>query len=119
MESFSVTVPAVLLDSSNSKSQKDTFQGKAQKILSSYALWSEVDMANGVAYRINDFISAFEERIESALMVRYNGNDSHPSYILSQWFARTTVNFLRQFVHWVNTFTSKPCMWRLRWMLGS
>ena len=57
MESISVTVPAVLLDTSGTKSQKDTFEGKAQKLLSSYALLSEEDMANGAAYRIDDFIS--------------------------------------------------------------
>lgn len=103
VESFSIEVPSVLLDQSGQK-QTDTFEGKALKLLSKYADWTEEDMINGVSYRISEFIEAFEEKTSSGLEIRFGGNQSHKAFGLLEQLARLSVDFLRRFVHWVNTF---------------
>lgn len=102
--SFSVEVPAVFLDQSGPAKTKDTFEGKAARLLSTYETWTEEDMNNGVSYRISEFIEAFEEKTTSGLNLRYGEGDTHKAYSLLDNLARQSVDFIRRFSHWINNF---------------
>jgi len=105
MESFSVEVPAVLVDGSRAATGgKGTFESKALKLLRSFAEWSLQDEANGVFYRIQDFIDRFEERQGLALEVRFGGDEGSPALALMRGLATASVDFVRRLCNWVNTF---------------
>jgi len=103
MESFSIEVPVVLVEQ-GSRSVKSSFDAKALKLMKSYADWTLQDEANGVFYRIQEFIDEFEERQSSALQVRFGMDETSPALLLMTALSTASVDFVRRLCNWVNTF---------------